>query len=184
MNDDDESSESEPRRRDDRRPFDDLVSGLASRCQGCRRAREVYWDVMYVAVEALAANGGAVWEPVKGMPSQLRCAMGCGSELEAELGGALRRDHVEPFLSHVAEHGATIIAPPGEGGACPGALNPTKDLWLFAPIGASAAAMPFAILHIVQRSGTPDTTRRGYVRFMQQLCELALEGLKRSDGAA
>ncbi|MEX2187773.1 MAG: hypothetical protein WD875_13295 [Pirellulales bacterium] len=181
MDDDRDENESEPRRdRDVGRGIRDMVSGLVARCQEKRTRREVYWDMLYTAVETLAANGGAVWEPVSGMPSQLKCAMGCGSQLNEELDGALRRDPVEPFLAHVAMHGTTIVAPPGEGGECSDGSNPTDDLWLFTPIGVARSAMPLAVLHVVQRSGTPGTTQQGYARFMRQLCEIALDGLKRT----
>jgi hypothetical protein len=167
------------RSNDMRRAIRDLVSALAERCRTARTRREVYWDVLYTGVEALAAHGGAVWEFVAGAPAVVQCGMGPGNQPNAEPSGAWHREQVEPFLAFVAEKRASVIAPPGEGGACPAGVNPTDGLWLFAPIG-DARETPCIILQIVQRSGTPESTQQGYLRFLQQICELAGEGLARA----
>lgn len=106
---------------------------------------------------------------------------GCSWQLKTASVDALRERHIEPFIAFVASERTPVKAPPGESGGCPGGMNPTDDLWLFAPIDDSfGKSMPFAVLQIFQRSGTLETTQAGYLRFMQQMCDLAVDGLRRA----
>jgi hypothetical protein len=169
------------RHKDTKRQIRRMMNEFAANCDKSRARDEVFWDLLDTCVASLAAHGGVVWAPVFGMPSLFQCGIGKGRELKAESVDALRERYIEPFIAFVASERTPMKAPPGESGGCPGSMNPTDHLWLFAPIDDSRGkTMPFAVLQIVQRSGTPETTQAAYLRFMQQMCDVAVDGLRRA----
>src|SRR5690606_10900475 len=81
------------------------------------------------------------------------------------------------LLAQVAKSGEGILVPPHSGGGDENeGANPTELLLVLAPLKGDDRTE--AIVEIFQRPTAQPATRRGYLRFLLQMCELANGWLK------
>jgi hypothetical protein len=81
------------------------------------------------------------------------------------------RDRHDTLLQAAFRQGESMIVPPGIDYGQEGGGNPTASLLLLSPIKVKGEIV--GIVEIFQRTEAGESTRRGYLRFLQQMCELA-----------
>ncbi len=141
---------------------------------------EFYAALMDKSISALAAVGGVVWTQEEGAGLQLEYQVNLRETGLAESETA-QRQHGR-LLQQVIEKGEPVLIPPhsGAGGDGDGeeasAANPTDFLLVIAPIISDRGVD--GLVEIFQRSGARPATQKGYLRFLEQICELAGEYVK------
>lgn len=133
-----------------------------------------YGEFLKRVVEALAAVGGAVWTIGEGGQFQLAYQINLqSSTLDVE--GDHQRRHAR-LLAQVAQTREGTLVPPHSGaGDDVSAANPTEMLLVLAPLATDESTE--AVVEIFQRATPQPATRRGYLRFLLQMCELAAQWL-------
>ncbi|MEM6330884.1 MAG: hemolysin D, partial [Planctomycetota bacterium] len=145
-------------------------------------APERYYDeFLNKVVSALAAAGGAVWTLSDAGQLQLGYQINLRSTglLENPIGQA---QHGR-LLGRAMAEPEGVLAPP-HSGATGGAdtddeqaaANPTDYLLVMAPVHNDQGVQ--GVVEVFQRPGARPATQRGYLRFMQQTCELAGDYLR------
>jgi multidrug efflux pump subunit AcrA (membrane-fusion protein) len=132
------------------------------------------------SITALAAIGGVVWMLEEGAPIKLEY------QVNLQQTGLISSQTAQAqhgrLLTQIVERGeATIVAPHsgtgvGEEAGPDAAANPTDYLMVVAPIRSDRGID--GVVEVFQRTGAPVRTQRGYLRFLEQMCELAGEYLK------
>ena len=139
---------------------------------------EFYAALMNKSVSALAAIGGVVWTLEEGDGVKLEYQVNLRETGLAESEEAQQKHG--RLLQQVIDRGEPALIPPhsGAGGehADDMAANPTDFLLVIAPIRSDRGVD--GVVEIFQRTGARPTTQRGYLRFLNQICELAGEYLK------
>ena len=139
---------------------------------------EFYAALMNKSVSALAAIGGVVWTLEEGAGVKLEYQVNLRETGLAESEEAQQKHG--RLLQQVIDRGEPALIPPhsGAGGehADDMAANPTDFLLVIAPIRSDRGVD--GVVEIFQRTGARPTTQRGYLRFLNQICELAGEYLK------
>ena len=143
---------------------------------------EFYAALMDKSVSALAAIGGVVWTMEEGAGVKLEYQVNLRETGLADSEEA-QQQHGR-LLQQVIDRGEPALIPPhsGAGGDASGnsadasAANPTDYLLVIAPIKSDRGVD--GVVEIFQRAGARPTTQRGYLRFLNQICELAGEYLK------
>ena len=139
---------------------------------------EFYAALMNKSVSALAAIGGVVWTLEEGDGVKLEYQVNLRETGLAESEEAQQKHG--RLLQQVIDRGEPALIPPhsGAGGehADDMAANPTDFLLVIAPIKSDRGVD--GVVEIFQRTGARPTTQRGYLRFLNQICELAGEYLK------
>ena len=139
---------------------------------------EFYAALMNKSVSALAAIGGVVWTLEEGAGVKLEYQVNLRETGLAESEEAQQKHG--RLLQQVIDRGEPALIPPhsGAGGehADDMAANPTDFLLVIAPIKSDRGVD--GVVEIFQRTGARPTTQRGYLRFLNQICELAGEYLK------
>ncbi|MCG8448370.1 MAG: HlyD family efflux transporter periplasmic adaptor subunit [Pirellulales bacterium] len=139
---------------------------------------EFYSALMDKSVSALAAIGGVVWTIEEDAKVKLQYQVnlretGLAQSEEAQL------QHGR-LLQQVIDRGEPTLIPPQSGTGDEvgedAVANPTNFLLVLAPIKTDRGVD--GLVEIFQRAGTRPTTQRGYLRFLNQICELAGEFLK------
>ncbi len=158
-----------------KRQIRSLVEEIAALSKRDLGAEEYYAEFLNRVVEALAAVGGAVWTLAEGNQLQLAYQINLKRASLDEPGEHQVR-HTR-LLGQVIQNGEGLLVPPhsGAGDESEGA-NPTEMLLVLAPLKADDKTE--AIIEIFQRPTSQPATRRGYLRFLLQMCELAGEWLK------
>jgi hypothetical protein len=152
-----------------------LVREIAQIAKSDISPTDFYDAVLNRIVTALAAIGGAVWTLEES--GQLRL------EYHINLRETRLADSEDDQVRHgrlvrkVINTGEGMLSPPqsGSGDADEGG-NPTDFLLVMAPL--KTAHETAGVIEIFQRPGSSPTVQRGYLRFLQQMCELASEYLK------
>jgi multidrug efflux pump subunit AcrA (membrane-fusion protein) len=130
-----------------------------------------YGELLDRAVLATTAIGGAVW--LQG-PGDLRLAYQVNFE-RVGLAGSSQAERQHGQLLHVVlRSGQSRLAPPQSGGEIgPEAGNPGDCLLVLAPVVVDGQSV--AVIELFHQP-TPDAgVRRGYLRFLETLAELAVE---------
>lgn len=132
-------------------------------------------------VEALAAVGGAVWQPQGHGSLQLVHQVNLKSTLLDHEGEHQRR-HALLISQVVRSNSGMLVAPhAGSGNESQGA-NPTEMLLVLAPVANEAGVQ--AVVEIFQRPTTQADIRQGYLSFLSQMCALASGWSVRRERAA
>ena len=124
-------------------------------------------------VSALAAVGGAVWSPGESGGLEL--------QYQVNFREARMPDKQEDLVNHrrlvhsVFTKGEGALIPPHSGSPDQGA-NPTDYLLVLGPVRVGRETK--SVIEIFQRPNPSVKTQRGYLRFLQQMCELAGDYLK------
>lgn len=152
-----------------------LVNEIAALAKSGATAEEFYPELLQRIVTALAAPGGAVW--LLDDDRQMRLQYQINAEpaiLQEESEDAQRHKRL---IRRVAQSGQSLLVPPYSGttdGDAEG--NPTRYLLVLAPLKHDGHAD--GLIEVFQRPDTAPETQKGYLRFLQQMCELAAEWLR------
>ena len=147
-----------------------LVEEISALSRQAVRPEDFYTGFLQRVVEALAAVGGAVWILAEEGQFQLGCQINLRTASLDEPGDHQVR-HAR-LLGQVAESGEGLLVPPHSGGGNEGeGANPTEMLLVLAPVLSDRRVE--GVIEIFQRPTANPATRRGYLRFLVQMCELA-----------
>ncbi len=152
-----------------------LVNEIAALSKSGATAEEYYPELLQRIVTALAAPGGAVW--LLDDDRQLRLQYQINAEptiLQDDNDDAQRHKRL---IRRVAQSGQAILVPPYSGttdGDAEG--NPTRFLLVLSALKHDGQAD--GLIEVFQRPDTAPETQKGYLRFLQQMCELAAEWLR------
>jgi len=152
-----------------------LVSEISQLSKSDIGAEEYYAAFLQRVVSALAAVGGAVWLVEEGRRLQLAYQINLSQTLldssSEDAGRHLR------LLNQVINSAEGNLFPPLSGAADENAGgNPTRYLIVLSPLRNDGQIE--GIIEIFQRPDSPPATQRGYLRFMEQMSDLAGEWLK------
>jgi multidrug efflux pump subunit AcrA (membrane-fusion protein) len=152
-----------------------LVSEISQLSKSDIGAEGYYAAFLQRVVSALAAVGGAIWLVEEGRRLQLAYQINLSQTLldssSPDAGRHLR------LLNQVINSGEGNLFPPLSGAADENAGgNPTRYLIVLSPLRNDGQVE--GIIEIFQRPDSPPATQRGYLRFMEQMSELAGEWLK------
>lgn len=152
-----------------------LVNEIASLAKSGATAEEFYPELLTRVITALAAHGGAVW--LLDDDRQLRLQYQINAEpsvLGADSDDALRHTKL---IQRVAGAGQSLLVPPYSGTTDgDGEGNPTRYLLVLGSLQHDG--QQDGLIEVFQRPDTAPETQRGYLRFLQQMCDLAAEWLR------
>lgn len=152
-----------------------LVNEIAQLSKSGATAEEFYPELLGRIITALAAAGGAIW--LLDEDRQLRLQYQINAEpsiLADDTDDAMRHTRL---IQRVANSGQSLLVPPYSGttdGDAEG--NPTRYLLCLGALKHDGHQD--GVVEIFQRPDTAPDTQRGYLRFLQQMCELAAEWLR------
>jgi biotin carboxyl carrier protein len=154
------------------------IRGLVSEIEALSRSdvapAEFYSGFLNRVVQALAAEGGAVW--VLGEGGRLELAYQINLQLTRL---ADRREDQEKhgrLLRKIITSGEGSLAAPYSGDGDGQTGNPTEYLLVMGPLRSDQDVQ--GIVEVFQRPNPRPAVERGYLRFVQQMCELAGDYLK------
>ena len=152
-----------------------LVSEISQLSKSDIGAEEYYAAFLQRIVSALAAVGGAIWLIADGRRLQLAYQINLSQALLDSSSDEAAR-HLR-LLNHVISTDKSQLVPPMSGpGDEEAGGNPTTSLLVLSPLNNDGKVE--GIVEIFQRSDSPPATQRGYLRFVDQMAELAGEWLK------
>lgn len=152
-----------------------LVSEISQLSRSEIAPEEYYAAFLQKIVSALAAVGGAVWLMAEGRRLQLTYQINISQALLDNSSDDASK-HFK-LLDHVIRNDEGSLVPPLSGAADErGGANPTRYLLVLCPLRSDGHVE--GLVEIFQRPDSPPATQRGYLRFLQQMCELAGEWLK------
>ncbi len=152
-----------------------LVNEIAALAKSGATAEEFYPEFLQRIVTALAATGGAVWLLDEDRQLKLQYQINAEPTILAAEGEDSERHR--RLIRRAANTGQSLLIPPYSGttdGDAEG--NPTRWLLVLAPLKHDGNAD--GLVEVFQRPDTAPETQKGYVRFLQQMCELAAEWLR------
>ena len=154
------------------------IRGLVSEIESLSRSdvppAEFYEGFLNRLVQALAAEGGAVW--VLGEGGRLELAYQINLRLTRL---ADRREDQEKhgrLLRKIITSGEGTLSAPHSGEGDDQTGNPTDYLLVLGPLRSDQEVQ--GIVEVFQRPNPRPAVERGYLRFVQQMCELAGDYLK------
>lgn len=152
-----------------------LVNEIAQLVKSGATPEEFYPELLSRVITALAAAGGAIW--LLDEDRQLRLQYQINAEpsvLNSDNDDAVRHNRL---IHRVANGGQSLLVPPYSGttdGEAEG--NPTRYLLVLGALKHDG--QHDGLIEIFQRPDTAPDTQRGYLRFVQQMCDLASEWLR------
>lgn len=152
-----------------------LVNEIAALSKSGATAEEFYPELLSRIITALAAAGGAIW--LLDEDQQLKLQYQINAEpavLADDSDDAMRHKRL---IQRVANAGQSLLVPPYSGttdGDAEG--NPTRYLLCLGALKHDG--QHDGLIEVFQRPDTAPDTQRGYLRFLQQMCELAAEWLR------
>jgi len=163
-----------------KREIQGLVQEISALSRSDASPEDFYDAMLNKVVAALAAPGGAVWTTSDAGGLQLAYQINLRQTglIDNPIG---QSQHGKLLHQIMRGSEGTLVAPhSGEGGATDNdenaAANPTDFLLVLAPVHNDQG--PQGVVEIFQRAGARITTQRGYLRFLQQVCEFAGDFLK------
>jgi len=152
-----------------------LVNEIAQLSKSGATAEEFYPELLSRIITALAAAGGAIWLLDEDRQLSLQYQINAEpSILDDETEDATRHTRL---IQRVANTGQSLLVPPYSGTTDgEGEGNPTGFLLCLGALQHDGHND--GLIEIFQRPGTAPDTQRGYLRFLQQMCELAAEWLR------
>ena len=152
-----------------------LVNEIAALAKSGATAEEFYPELLSRVITALAAAGGAVWLLDEDRQLKLQYQINAEPSILAEDTDDAER-HTR-LIHRVANGGQSLLVPPYSGttdGDAEG--NPTRYLLVLGALQHDG--QNDGLIEIFQRPDTAPDTQRGYLRFLQQMCEIAAEWLR------
>lgn len=152
-----------------------LVNEISALTKSGKPAEEFFPDFLQRVITALAAVGGAVWLLDDEQQLRMQYQINVGqSLLEPDSDDATRHNRL---ISRVSRAGQSLLVPPYSGTADGEAEgNPTRYLLVLAPL--QHEGQKDGLIEIFQRPDTAPETQKGYLKFLQQMCDLAGEWLR------
>ena len=152
-----------------------LVSEISQLSKSEIAAEEYYAAFLQRIVQALAAVGGAIWVMSENRRLQLAYQINLSQTLlDSSSEDSGRHSRLLNYVTHNAE---SQLIPPLSGAADERAGgNPTECLLVIVPLKSDGQVE--GLVEIFQRPDSPPATQRGYLRFLEQMAELAGEWLK------
>ncbi|MEM6691467.1 MAG: efflux RND transporter periplasmic adaptor subunit [Planctomycetota bacterium] len=152
-----------------------LVNEIAALAKGGATAEEFYPEFLSRVVTALAAPGGAVWLLDEDNQLRLQYHINADQSILAEdTEDSVRHRRL---ITRAAGAGQSILVPPYSGTTDGDAVgNPTRFLLVLGSL--QHEGQNDGLVEIFQRPDTAPETQKGYLRFVQQMCELATEWLR------
>ncbi|MBP86769.1 MAG: hemolysin D [Planctomycetaceae bacterium] len=152
-----------------------LVSEISQLSKSDIGPEEYYASFLQRVVSALAAVGGAVWLLAEGRRLQLAYQINLSQALLDSSSDDSSR-HLR-LLNHIINTDQGQLVPPMSGaGDEEAGGNPTTSLLVLSPLNSDGKVE--GIIEVFQRADSPPATQRGYLRFLDQMSELAGEWLK------
>ena len=155
-----------------------LVNEIAQLAKSGATSEEFYPELLTRIITALAAAGGAIW--LLDEDRQLRLQYQINAEPSIlDLDDPTNDDATRHtrLITRVANAGQSLLVPPYSGttdGDAEG--NPTRYLLCLGALQHDGQRD--GLIEIFQRPDTAPDTQRGYLKFLQQMCELAAEWLR------
>ncbi len=152
-----------------------LVNEIAALAKSGATAEEFYSELLSRVITALAASGGAIW--LLDEDRQIRLQYQINAEPSILSGDSEDANRHNRLIRRVANAGQSLLVPPYSGttdGDAEG--NPTRYLLVLGAL--KHEDHHDGLIEIFQRPDTAPDTQRGYLRFLQQMCELASEWLR------
>ena len=152
-----------------------LVGEISALSKSELAADEYYAEFLQRVVQALAAVGGAIWTIGQDRRMDLAYQINLSETLlDASSDDAGRHTRL---LDYVVQSDEGRLVPPLSGASDDRAGgNPTRFLLVLCPLRADGKVE--GLIEIFQRPDSPPATQRGYLRFVEQMGELAGEWLK------
>jgi multidrug efflux pump subunit AcrA (membrane-fusion protein) len=152
-----------------------LVSEISQLSKSDIAAEEYYAGFLQRVVQALAAVGGAIWLFSEGRRLQLTYQINLSETLlDSASEDASRHTRL---LNYTAQTNEGHLIPPLSGASDERAgANPTRYLLVITPLRSDGQVE--GLIEIFQRPDSPPATQKGYLRFLEQMTELAGEWLK------
>src|SRR6056297_3264172 len=152
-----------------------LVNEIAALAKSGATADEFYPELLSKIITALAAAGGAVW--LLDDDRQLKLQYQINAEPSILAGDNEDSARHSRLITRVANAGQSLLVPPYSGttdGDAEG--NPTRYLLVLGSL--QHEGQKDGLIEVFQRPDTAPATQRGYLRFVEQMCELAAEWLR------
>lgn len=152
-----------------------LVNEVAALAKSDATADEFYAELLTRVITALAAVGGAIWLLDEDRQLRLQYQINAEPSLLADDSDDAARHN--RLIRRAANAGQSLLVPPYSGttdGEAEG--NPTRYLLVLGSLQHDGHND--GIIEVFQRPDTAPDTQRGYLRFLQQMCELAAEWLR------
>ncbi|QDS96709.1 GAF domain protein [Roseimaritima multifibrata] len=152
-----------------------LVNEISALTKSGATSEEFFPEFLQRVITALAAVGGAVWLMDEDQQPRLKYQINVGQSLLEE--GSDDSVQHNRLINRVMRSGQSLIVPPYSGtadGEQEG--NPTRYLLVLAPLKHDDKID--GLIEVFQRPDTAPETQKGYLKFLQQMCDLASEWLR------
>lgn len=152
-----------------------LVNEIAALAKSGAPASEFYPELLSRIITALAAAGGAVWLLDEDRHLRLQYQINAEPSILADNSDDATRH--QRLIQRAANAGQSVLVPPYSGttdGDAEG--NPTRYLLVLGSLQHDGHKD--GVIEIFQRPDTAPETQKGYLRFLQQMCELGAEWLR------
>jgi multidrug resistance efflux pump len=152
--------------------IDDLLEQVARLVRSESTAEEFHLEVLERAVQALAADAGAVWIQSAAGDLQIEARVDLNrNQIVTSL--AEQPAHRELLNSVILSGQGRIVLPNAAGaGASP---NPTEFLLLICPLAIGEGGAMGGAIEVAQRPGGSPASQQGFLRLLEALCELAAD---------
>ena len=163
-----------------KREIQAIVQQIAELSRSDIASEQFYDQFLNKVVSALAAMGGAVWTlGTGGLQLNYQINLRSTGLLENPIGQA---QHGRLLLQSINSREGLLVAPhSGHAGGSDqedeqAAANPTDYLLVLMPVFNDQG--PQGVVEVFQRPGARPATQRGYLKFLEQTCELAGDYLR------
>jgi hypothetical protein len=155
------------------------IRGLVGEIQQLSKSdlsdEEYFAGFLQRVIQALAAIGGAIWILGEGKKPKLAYQVNISPTLmDTESEDARKHSKLLDYIVNTNQ--AQLIPPLSSAGDERLGGNPTRQLMVVSPLGHDGNVE--GLIEIFQRPDTQPATQRGYLRFLQQMCEIASEWFK------
>lgn len=153
-----------------------LVNEIAQLAKSELSPAEFYAEFLPRLVSSLAAVGGVVWTLTEQGQLAVQYQM---NYQESGLAQKSREEQIQHLmlLHKIVKEGEGAIVQPHSGyGSEEDGSNPTDWLLVLGPLKTELE--PVGVVEIFQRADSGANTQKGYLKFLQQMCDLAADFLK------
>lgn len=155
------------------------IRGLVGEIQQLSKSdltdEEYYAAFLQRVMQALAAIGGAIWILGEGKKPKLAYQVNISPTLmDTESEDATKHSKLLDYIVNTNQ--PQLIPPLSSAGDERLGGNPTRQLMVVSPLGHDGVVE--GLIEIFQRPDTQPATQRGYLRFLQQMCEIASDWFK------
>jgi hypothetical protein len=152
-----------------------LVAEIARLAKSDVGPQEFYAEFLPRVVSALAAIGGVVWT------TEEEGRLALAYQVNVQRTGLLENEEAQRQHSHLLQRafsaGEPMLVPPHSGaGEEEQGANPTEFLLVFGPLKTDLETV--GVVEIFQRPEAGVNTQKGYLRFLNQMCDLAADFIK------